>query len=167
MKKNICGLFCLLIMILVCTASVQAAENSEPESQPEAVLLENFDPYEDPEPIVVRFFQQIWDEGEETDLAYVNPQRWGRTYSEEGSDKIVVECGGYLMEVTPQGEKGPVWMYTDYYPCGELIGVTANTFVFQEEDRWMAVYWGDFYEERRVLFEELLEQEQKTFRPVY
>ena len=154
MKKYMIILIVTILMAANFGVKVRAAE-TEPESEP--VLLETFDSYEDPEPIVV------WDDEETTNLAYVNPRNWGRTYS-EGSDKYVVECGQYLLEVTPQGEKGPVYKYTDY--CGELVGVTANTFVFQEEDRWMAVYWGDFYEERRVTFEELPEQEQETFRSV-
>ena len=157
MKKKYIAI--ILITILMANfgfgVKVRAAE-TEPESEP--VLLETFDPYEDPEPIVV------WDDEETTNLAYVNPRNWGHTYNEEGSERCVVKCGQYLLEVTPQGEKGPVWKYTDY--CGELVGVTANTFVFQEDGCLIAVYWGEFYEERMVKFEELPEQEQKTFRSV-
>ena len=170
MKKLIAlVLFVTIVLSSLSAQVVRAAETtSEQPGLPYEIILESkFDPYEDPEPIAVRFFYPVeWESGKETDLSYVNPRNWQRTYTEEGSDRYVIECGGYLMEVTPKTVYGPVWMYSDYHSCGELVGVTANSFVFQEEGRWMAVYWGDFHEERRVFFEDLLEQERNTFKAV-
>lgn len=101
-----------------------------------------------------------WGKDDKTPLfKYNNPENWDKVYRLKGGDFVVLE-GEYLMRISLIGREGPVWSYCQTPEFGgEVIGVTDNYFIIQNDEGTFAIT-----DEACIPFDEISEEEKASMK---